>query len=162
LAALFAAAIPGIHGESIAWSGWLVAQTTAAALAAVAALALAVRRGHGAWVEPAGAIAVLVASLLLAMWDTGTDVTDVGVDQWAPAGLAVVACVALARALVVLDTLRQHRALTGLAMTALVVFTTFQSFAVFAPIVTGAWLFVVLGTVFLGTGFLFDRARRGL
>ena len=47
-------------------------------------------------------------------------------------------------------------------MVGLVVFTTFQSFAVFAPIVTGAWLFVVLGTVFLGTGFLFDRARREL
>ena len=27
---------------------------------------------------------------------------------------------------------------------------------------TGAWLFVVLGTVFLGSGFLFDRARREL
>ena len=47
-------------------------------------------------------------------------------------------------------------------MIALVVFTTFQSFAVFAAIIQGAWLFVVLGLVFLGTGFLFDRARRGI
>ena len=49
-----------------------------------------------------------------------------------------------------------------MAMVALVVFTTFQSFAVFAAIIQGAWLFVVLGLVFLGTGLLFDRARRGI
>jgi hypothetical protein len=42
------------------------------------------------------------------------------------------------------------------------VFTTFQSFAVFAQIIEGAWLFVVLGLVFLGSGYLFDRARREL
>ena len=41
-------------------------------------------------------------------------------------------------------------------------FTTVQSFAVFARIVDGAWLFLLLGVVFLGTGLLFDRARRGL
>ena len=36
-------------------------------------------------------------------------------------------------------------------MTALVVlFTTFQSFAVFAEIIQGAWLFLVLGLIFLG------------
>jgi hypothetical protein len=57
---------------------------------------------------------------------------------------------------------RDHQALTWMAMVGLVVFTTFQGFAVFAPIVTGAWLFVVLGTVFLATGLLFDRARRQL
>ena len=59
-------------------------------------------------------------------------------------------------------TMRRNGALTWIATAALVVFTTFQSFAVFATIVTGAWLFVVLGTVFLGTGFLVDRARREL
>ena len=162
LATLFAAAIPGIHGDEVVWTGWLVAELVVAALVAAAALAVAVRRGQLAWVEPVGAVAVVAASALLTMWDTGTDVTDVGPDQWAHAGLSVLAYVGLAVGLVALDAVRQHRALTWLAMTALVVFTTFQSFAVFAPIVTGAWLFVVLGTVFLGTGFLFDRARREL
>ena len=61
-----------------------------------------------------------------------------------------------------LGTVRDHAPLTWMAMAGLVVFTTFQAFAVFAPIVTGAWLFVVLGSVFLATGFLFDRARREL
>jgi hypothetical protein len=42
------------------------------------------------------------------------------------------------------------------------VFTTFQAFAVFAAIVQGAWLFVLLGLVFVGTGYLADRARRQL
>ena len=70
--------------------------------------------------------------------------------------------VALAVALVALGTLHNDPALTAIAMAALVVFTTFQSFAVFAAIIQGAWLFVVLGLVFLGTGFLFDRARRGI
>ena len=54
------------------------------------------------------------------------------------------------------------RGSTALATAALVVFTTFQSFAVFARIVTGAWLFLLLGVVFLATGVLFDRARRGI
>ncbi len=54
------------------------------------------------------------------------------------------------------------RRLTALATIALVIFTTFQSFAVFARIIEGAWLFVILGVVFLATGFLADRARRRL
>ena len=64
--------------------------------------------------------------------------------------------------LAALGTLRDNPVLTVIAMMALVVFTTFQSFAVFAAIIQGAWLFVVLGLVFLATGFLFDRARRGI
>jgi hypothetical protein len=82
--------------------------------------------------------------------------------DWLHAALSVAAYVLLAVALVALGTVREHTALTWMAMTGLVVFTTFQGFNVFAPIVTGAWLFVVLGTVFLGTGYLFDRARREL
>ena len=52
--------------------------------------------------------------------------------------------------------------LTFLATAALVVFTTVQSFAVFGEIVQGAWLFVLLGVIFVGTGWLADRARREL
>ena len=61
-----------------------------------------------------------------------------------------------------LGILRDSWRLTALATAGLVVFTTFQSFAVFAQIIQGAWLFVVLGLVFLGTGYGFDRARREL
>ncbi len=159
LLALFAAAIPDIGGDGVRWSPWLVANLAAAGVAAVAALVTAsgVRR-----LEPVGAIVVLVAATLLGLWSTGSDVSEVDASDWLHAALSVGAYVLLAVALVALGTVREHTALTWMAMAGLVVFTTFQSFTVFAPIVTGAWLFVVLGTVFLGTGFLFDRARREL
>lgn len=167
LATLFVAAIPGIFTDETVWSLWLVLELVAALLALAAALVAALatgvvgtrRPGHR-WLEPAVALVVAAAAFGLALWDTGTDVSDVGLAQWAHGALGVVAYVALAIGLVAVDALREHRALTFLAMAGLVVFTTFQSFAVFAPIITGAWLFVVLGVVFLGTGLLFDRARR--
>ncbi|MDO5628733.1 MAG: hypothetical protein Q4G43_10465, partial [Mobilicoccus sp.] len=52
--------------------------------------------------------------------------------------------------------------LTGVALAALVVFVTAQSFAVFAPLLSGAVLFVVLGIVLVVTGLLADRLRRVL
>jgi len=159
LATLFAAAVPGIGSDDLQWSTWLVVEVVLAAVALV--VAVVVRRGRGS-LEPLGAAVVLLVATLLAMWDTGTDVGDLDGADIGRAALSVVAYALLAVAVAALGTVRDHPALTGLAMTALVVFTTFQSFAVFAPIVTGAWLFVVLGTVFLGTGFLFDRARREL
>jgi uncharacterized membrane protein len=45
---------------------------------------------------------------------------------------------------------------------ALVVFVTVQSFAIFAPLLSGAALFLVLGVVFLVTGALVIRGRRRL
>ena len=159
LLSLFVAAIPDIGGDGLAWSPWLVVALVAAGLAAAAAAVVA--RGVRA-LEPAGAVVVLVIATLLGLWSTGSDTSDVDASDWLHAAVSVVAYVVLAVALVALGTVREHTALTWMAMGGLVVFTTFQSFAVFAPIVTGAWLFVVLGTVFLGSGFLFDRARREL
>jgi hypothetical protein len=73
-----------------------------------------------------------------------------------------VAYVGAAAWFAVLGVLRDSKRLTFIATAALVVFTTFQAFAVFAAIVQGAWLFVLLGLVFVGTGWLADRARRQL
>lgn len=159
LLAMFVAAVPDIGGDGISWSRWLV---VALGVAGVAAVAAALTRPGTRILEPLGAAVVLVAATLLGLWTTGTDTSDIDAGDWAHAAVSVLAYVALAVALVALGTVRDHPPLTWMAMVGLVVFTTFQSFAVFAPIVTGAWLFVVLGTVFLGTGFLFDRARRGL
>ena len=159
LLTLFAAAIPDIGGDGLTWSPWLVVNLAVAGTIAVAAVVVGrgVRR-----LEPLGAVVVLLAATLLGLWSTGTDTVDVDASDWLHAAVSVGAYVALAVALVALGTVREHTVLTWMAMAGLVVFTTFQSFAVFAPIVTGAWLFMVLGTVFLGTGFLFDRARREL
>lgn len=159
LLAMFVAAVPDIGGDGIDWSTWLVVALVVAGLAATAA---ALTRPGLRVLEPLGAVVVLVAATLLGLWTTGTDPSDVDAGDWAHAAVSVLAYVVLAVALVALGTVRDHPPLTWMAMVGLVVFTTFQSFAVFAPIVTGAWLFVVLGTVFLGTGFLFDRARREL
>jgi uncharacterized membrane protein len=159
LLALFAAAIPDIGSEGVVWSPWLV---VALVVAGVSAAAAAVTRPGVRALEPLGAIVVLVVATLIGLWTTGTDTSDIDASDWLHAATSVVAYVLLAVALVALGAVREHPPLTWMAMVGLVVFTTFQSFAVFAPIVTGAWLFVVLGTVFLGTGFLFDRARREL
>ena len=159
LVAMFVAAIPDIGSDGVAWSTWLV---VALGAAGVAALAAVLTRPGLRVLEPLGAAAVLGVATLLALWTTGTDTSSVDAADWGHAAVSVLAYVVLAVGLVALGTVRDRASLIWMAMAGLVVFTTFQSFAVFAPIVTGAWLFVVLGTVFLGTGLLFDRARREL
>lgn len=157
LAGLFAAGIPVSEGwdPGAGWWTWLI--VLAAGVAAAAALATATGYARS---EVLTGLAVIVAGVLLVTWEAGNDPDRVGIADWGHAVLAVVAYVALAVAVAVLGTLRDSGLLTFLATGALVVFTTFQSFAVFAPIVEGAWLFVVLGVVFLLTGVGFDRARR--
>ena len=157
LLALFVAAIPDIGGDGVHWSPWLAVNLVVAGAAVLAALVTGsgVRR-----LEPVGAALVLAAATLLGLWSTGSDVSDVDTSDWLHAAVSVGAYVVLAVALVALGTVREHTTLTWMAMAGLVVFTTFQSFAVFAAIIQGAWLFVVLGLVFIGTGVLFDRARR--
>ncbi len=154
---LFIAAVPYTTTEDFSWNGWLVGVIAVAAVAAAGALVVA--RGR-ARVEPLVAIGVLAIAGLMVLWDTGTDTSDVDLADWAHAATGVVAFVGLAVALVAIGTLRDNPVLTVIAMIGLVVFTTFQAFSVFAAIVQGAWLFLVLGLIFLATGFLFDRARR--
>jgi uncharacterized membrane protein len=156
---LFAAAIPYTTTDGFEWNVWLVLGLVAAGVAAAAAVVRA--RGNARW-EPLGALGVLGFSVLMVLWDTGTDTSSVDLADWAHAAVGVAAYVVVAVGLAALGTLRDNPVLTVIAMMALVVFTTFQSFAVFAAIIQGAWLFVVLGLVFLATGFLFDRARRGI
>lgn len=157
LVTLFAAAIPDIGSDHIRWSTWVIVELVATA--ALGTLAIVWRRGIRA-LEPAGAMVTLLVALGIASWTTGTDTSNIDVSDWGHAIVSVSAYVLLAVVLVALGTIRDHPVITWLAMGGLVVFTTFQSFAVFAPIITGAWLFVVLGAIFLATGFLFDRARR--
>ena len=158
LVGLFAAALPFVTPDDFAWNGWLVAGTAAAALAVVAGALLATGRDR---LEPLAAAAVAVLAVLLVVWDTGSDTSALTAADWLHAVVSVGVYVVVAVGVAVLGTLRDRWQLTATATAALVVFTTFQSFAVFAQIIEGAWLFVVLGLVFLGTGVLFDRTRRG-
>ncbi len=159
LSALFAAALPFVSVDDFRWSPWLVAGLV---LAGVAATAATLRSEGTQRLEPLGVVAVLALSVGLVLWDTGADTGDLDVADWAHAGLSVAVYVAVAVGVAVLGILRDSWRLTALAMAGLAVFTTFQSFAVFAQIIQGAWLFVVLGLIFLGTGYGFDRARREL
>ena len=159
LVTLFMAAVPAVTAEDFVWTRWVVVVLGLAGVAVGLALVLA--RGT-ARLEPLGAAAVLGLSVLLVLWDTGTDTSDVDAADWGHAAVSVSAYVLVAVGVAALGILRDNPLLTALAMVGLVVFTTFQSFAVFAAIIQGAWLFVVLGLVFLATGYLFDRARRGL
>lgn len=159
LAALFGAAIPMVTLGDFRWSPVLVVLAVVAGVLATAAAAGAVgwRR-----LEALGAVAVALVAWLLVAWDSGSDTSDIGLADWAHAAVAIGVYVAAAAGVAVLGVLRDSWRLTALATAALVVFTTFQSFAVFAAILPGAWLFVALGLVFLATGYLFDRARRRL
>lgn len=154
---MFVAAVPYTTTDDFEWNGWLVGSLVAAAVLAI--VALVVTRGR-ARLEPVVAVAVVAVAVLMVLWDTGTDTSQVDAADVAHAAFSVVAFVALAVALVAIGTLRDNPVLTAIAMVGLVIFTTFQSFAVFAAIVEGAWLFLVLGVVIIATGFLIDRARR--
>jgi len=158
LVALFVAAVPYTNADDFGWNPWLVAMLVAAGLAAGAAVATATTTERR--LEPLAALVVTALSVLMVLWDTGTDTSNVGLADWAHAAVGVAVYVAVAVGVAVLGTLRENPVLIGLAMVSLVVFTTFQSFSVFAAIIQGAWLFVLLGLIFIGTGWGFDRARR--
>ena len=160
LATLFTAALPFVGTDDFTWDGWLAGGLVVAGIAVAAALVLG--RGVGR-LEPVGAVWVLVVSLALVLWEAGAEASEaLTVADWAHAAVSVTAYAGLAVGIAALGAVRESWPLTALATAGLVVFTTFQSFAVFAQIIQGAWLFVVLGLVFLGTGYLFDRARREL
>jgi uncharacterized membrane protein len=159
LGGLFVAALPFVTVSDFAWSGWLVVAAVAAILVAAAGVALAPGAQR---LEPLAAAGVLVVAVLLVVWESGADAESVTLEDWLHALVSVGTYVVVAVGVAVLGTLRDSWRLTALATVGLVVFTTVQAFAVFARIIQGAWLFVVLGLVFLGTGYLFDRARREL
>ena len=157
LGGLFISALPFVESRDFVWTNSLVAMLTlAGALAAAGLLTRLETR-----LEVLGAVTAAGCAIGLVLWDAGggDSVTDAGV---AKAAVSVVVYVLVAVSVAVVGALRDSWRLTALATAALVVFTTVQSFSVFAQILEGAWLFVALGLVFLGTGLGFDRARRGL
>jgi uncharacterized membrane protein len=159
LGALFVAALPFVDSDDFAWTTFLVVALVLAGLAALAGIALAPGNFR---LEPLMALAIAAVGVALVLWDAGADADDVGALDWAHAAVGVAVYVGAAAWMAILGVQRDSRRLTWLATAALVVFTTVQSFAVFAEIVEGAWLFVLLGLIFAGTGWLADRARREL
>jgi uncharacterized membrane protein len=162
LGALFVAALPFVTTDDFTSSTVLVVVLVAAGLAAVSAVSFA---HDNARLEPVMALAVAAVGVLMVLWGVGSDFDSgdrVGAAGWAHAALGVIGYVGAAAWFAVLGVLRDSRRLTFLATAALVVFTTTQAFSVFAAIIEGAWLFLLLGVVFAGTGWVADRARRQL
>lgn len=161
LVALFVAALPYAWGEaegSLAlWAGLGVA--------GLLAVAAGVRGERLDRLEIALAALALALTVGLSLWrfDEGVvDTADLPASAWLRAVVAVAAYLLVASGYAVLGGIRDSARLTWLATAALVVFVTVQAFAVFAPIVSGAALFLVVGVVLIGTGVLADRGRRRL
>ena len=162
LVALFIAALPYAWGGTqrpwVLWAGM--------GLALLAAAGAALRGTRVDRLEVALAALALVLTVGLAVWRydlSGTDgPQDLTTGAWLRAVLAVAAYLVVASGYAVLGGMRDTGRLTGLATAALVVFVTVQAFAVFAPILSGATLFLVVGLVLLGSGVLADRGRRRL
>ena len=159
LGVLFAATIPEVDAEKYRVGAALVVSAVVVGLAVVAAVATG--RGTVRF-EPFGAVAVSVVAVVLVLWERGATGDTVTGSDWAQSAFSVVAYVAAAAWIATLGVLRDSARLTFLALAALVLFTTVQSFAVFARVIEGAWLFVVLGVVFAVSGYVFDRGRRRL
>ncbi|MEO6205231.1 MAG: DUF2157 domain-containing protein [Mycobacteriales bacterium] len=159
LGGLFAAAVPAVDAGDFSLDPVSAVAGAAALLIALCAVVLGQHPGR---LEPLVAVAVTVAGVLLIVWDPDYGSTSVGVVGWLHAGVSIVVYVGLATGIAVVGIRRSSGRLTYLALVSLVVFTTFQSFAVFAAIIEGAWLFLLLGLVFLGSGYGSDRARRQL
>jgi uncharacterized membrane protein len=161
LVGLFVAALPYAWGEAEgAWVLW-------AGLAVTVVLALlAVLRGDRVDRLEAGlGLGGLALAVALSLWRYDPDVLDgstLPAGAWARAVLAVAAYVVVASGYAALGGMRDSGRLTWLATAALVVFTTVQAFAVFAPVLSGAALFLALGAVLIATGVLADRGRRRL
>ena len=164
LGVLFTAALPFVEADGFAWSTTLVVLLVAAGLATPAAVVVGRRPGAlpWSWAEPLAGVAITGAALGLVAWEAGTDADAVGVQGWAHAIISVGIYLVVATGIAAVGILRDSSRLTYLALVALTLFTTVQAFSVFAAIIQGAVLFVVIGAILAGTGWLADRARRRL
>jgi uncharacterized membrane protein len=161
LTGLFLAALPRERDAASALPDelWLAAGAVLLLVAAAAVLADPVGRG-----ELGAVVAVLLVALLVVRWQPpGTPTSaELSGEALLRAVVAIVVYLLAALWFAALGVLRDSDGLTRLATAALVVFTVVQSFAVFEPILSGAALFLVLGTVLVATGYVVDRGRRRL
>ena len=158
LLSLVVAAIPGLDLGADAPPLDLVVGLVATALLVGAGLLVGDRLARA---ELLGGLAVLAVGAGLVVWQVGTYAASDPSSQdvvRAIAGLA--ACATAAVGAAVVGTWRESTALVALATVALVATTALQAFTVFAPVLTGAWLFLLLGALLVGVGLGFDRMRR--
>ncbi len=159
LVGLFLVALPSTdRPQSIPLLLWV--GIAAAGLIGGLALALGDRQGRH---EVLAIGAVTAATLSLLAWSP-VDPGQSGLTamQLIHAVVATAVYVLTAAWFAAVSALHDDPHLMTLSTGALVVFVTVQSFAIFAPLLSGAALFLVLGVVFLATGGLVIRGRRRL
>ena len=156
---MFAAAVPRRDPGSLLSAALLVGVVLAVCLAAAAG---AVGEGPDR-AEVAMVLLALAVAAGLSLWGTtDLDTAHVGPTGYLRAAVAVAAYLLLATGYAAVGAMRDSPRLTVLATVAVVVFVTFQAFAVFAPILSGAALFLAVGAILIGSGYLADRGRRRL
>lgn len=159
LLGLFVAALPIYTNDRLRVSALLV---VALVVAAAVLLAAAVLGGRADRIELAAMLAVLAVAGLLVAWRPEGDLQQPTAELTGRAVLSVLAYLVVAGWYALLGVRHELRGVTWLATAALVVFTTVQSFAVFAPVISGAALFLAVGLVLIAAGYLVDRGRRKL
>lgn len=159
LLGLFIACFPS--GIPASWTGptllWMV---TALVLAGAGAL---LGGTEDRWTLLLG-VAALGFSVLFTLWPVpeGVSLQDAPPSLYLRVGAAVLLYLATATATAVLGALVDSQRITILAGVMLTLFTTLQAFAVFAPILSGAVLFLTLGLILIALGWAAERGRRRL
>jgi uncharacterized membrane protein len=122
-------------------------------------LGLVLGQGASRW-QAMAAIGAAGCGLFLAVWNPAVTEQSLSPLAWAHVLLAVVVFILTAGWVAVSGTVADNTRMVAIGLVATVIFTTAQSFQVFGRFIQGAWLFIFLGLIFLGTGYAFDRARR--
>ena len=160
LVGLFIAAFPKLEADDEPVGTLVLVGAVVAVLATGAAAIRADTRGR----QELGAavLAAVLAALLLEWRPPNAADEELSGEALLRAVVAILVYLAAAAWIASLGVLRDGPGLTQLATAGLVIFTVVQSFAVFEPILSGAALFLVLGVILAGTGYLVERGRRRL
>lgn len=162
LVGVFAAALPYGDDDGLPWAGALGAGVILVIGLAAAALW---RSTKGAQIALGVAVAALLLGAALSLWrpfpdDMGMVPDEFTFAMWVRTGLAIIVFLAVAGGWAVVGARESLPVISVAATAGVVVFVTFQSFAVFAPIISGATLFLLVGAVMIITGVVAERARR--
>ena len=157
----FAAALPFSDG-SRGWSGGLTIGVVLVLGLAAAALWRSTRQEQ---LEVGLALGALLLGTAMSLWrpmrmSSGMVPDELSGEMWLRTGLAILVFLVVAGGWAVVGARRELPVVSAVATVGVVVFTTFQSFAVFAPIISGATLFLAVGAVMILTGIVAERARR--
>lgn len=159
LVGMFFAFIP--TGMPTTWTVPTIAWLVAALVLAAAGVVAGTREDRWSLLL---VVAATGCCVLFTFWPVPSGMNPQDAPAWVylRAALAVLLYLVTATAAAVLGALVDSQRITVLAGIMLTLFTTLQAFAVFAPILSGAVLFLTLGVILIAIGWAADRGRRRL